>query len=220
VAPEPVSVRRMNRAIPLLGCLSALVLAAPAHAASKSCTRDGAKLLAASGSVRVVSMKETLQPSDTRRDRVLGCWTSTGRRFTMFESRDAGLDEIRHDAFTIVDGRYAGVLTRIEGGVSEDQRAAVYDVKTRKRLHRSTACDSVDTGDFGGVTDAAFLPRGGLAYACGRLRIADGHGDRELEPAGTDVRQLAVGDNSHDFRARLYWTVVSGGAETLKSLDL
>jgi hypothetical protein len=219
-APNPVSVRRMNRAIALLTCLSALVLATPAHAASKSCTRGGAKLLAASGSVRVVSVKERLQRSDTRRDRVLGCWTSTGRRFTMFVSRDAGLDEIQHDAFTIVDGRYAGVLTRIEGGVSEDQRAAVYDVKTRKRLHASTACESFDTGDFGGVTDVAFLPRGGLAYACGRLRIADGHGERELEPAGTDVRSLAVATNSHDFRARLYWTVVSGGTETLKSLDL
>jgi hypothetical protein len=206
----------MNRAIPLLTCLSALVLAAPAHAASKNCTRDGAKQLAASGSVRVVSMKEKLQRSDTRRDRVLGCWTSTGRRFTMFESRDAGLDEIQHDAFTIVDNRYAGVLTRIEGGVSEDQRAAVYDVKTRKRLHRSTACDSVEDG----VADVAFLPRGGLAYACGRLRVADSHGDRELEPAGTDVRSLAVATNSHDFSARLYWTVVSGGTETLKSLDL
>jgi hypothetical protein len=210
----------MNRAIPLLTCLSALVLAAPAHAAGKSCTRDGAKLLAASGSVRVVSVKERLQRSDTRRDRVLGCWTSTGRRFTMFESRDAGLDELQHDAFTIVDGRYAGVLTRIESGTGDTQRAAVYDVKTRKRLQRSTACESVDTDGFSGVTEVAFLPRGGLAYACGRLHIADAKGDRELEPAGTDVRQLAVAANSHDFRPRLYWTVVSAGTETLKSLDL
>jgi hypothetical protein len=34
------------------------------------------------------------------------------------------------------------------------------------------------------------------------------------------VRHLAVGDNSRNFLPRLYWTVVSGGTETLKSLDL
>jgi hypothetical protein len=208
------------RALPLLTALAVLALAAPAHAATRSCLRDGAKLLAASGSVRVVSVKQKPSGNVTRRDRIYGCWVTTGRRFTMFESRDFGLDEIERDAFTIVDNRYAGALRDFEGGVSEARSAATYDVKSRRPLHDSAACDNVDFGDFSGVEDVAFLPGGGLAYACGRLRIADAKGDRELEPPGTVVRHLAVGDNSFGFRARLYWTVVSGTTETLKSLDL
>jgi hypothetical protein len=138
----------------------------------------------------------------------------------MFESRDFGLDEIEHDSFAVVDGRYAGALMDFEGGVSEARSAATFDVKARKRLHTSAPCDEVDNGDFSGIDDVAFLPRGGLAYSCRRLRIADAHGDRELEPPGTDVRHLAVGGNTFGFNARLYWTVVSGATETLKSLDL
>jgi hypothetical protein len=34
------------------------------------------------------------------------------------------------------------------------------------------------------------------------------------------VRHLAVGDSSFSFGPRLYWTVVTGTTETLKSLDL
>jgi hypothetical protein len=210
----------MTRALPLLTALAVLALAAPAHAASHSCLRDGAKLLAASGSVRVVSVKEKPSGNVTRRDRIFGCWVTTGRRFTMFESRDFGLDEIERDTFTIVDKRYAGVLSDFEGGASEARSAATYDVKARKALHDTAPCDEVDSGDFSGVDDVAFLLRGGLAYSCNRLRIADAHGDRELEPPGTDVRQLAVGADSFSFRARLYWTVVSGATETPKSLDL
>ena len=30
--------------------------------------------------------------SETRRDRIYGCWTTTGRRFTLFLQRDFGLD--------------------------------------------------------------------------------------------------------------------------------
>ena len=71
-----------------------------------------------------------------------------------------------------------------------------------------------------GVEDAAFLPRGGLAYACGRLRIADSKGDRELEPPGTDVRNLAVSFNTRGFNSRLYWVVVTGNVTQEKSLDL
>jgi hypothetical protein len=210
----------MTRAIPLLTCLAALVLAAPAHAATKSCTREGGKLLAASGTVRVVSVKEKPRNSETRRDRVYGCSSTNGRRFTMFESRDFGLDLIQRDAFTIVDGRYAGVISDFEGGVSESRTAAVYDIKARKRVHASTVCNAVDTGDFSGVEDAVFFHGGGMAYACGRLRIADGKGDRELEPAGTTVMHLAVAGNTQGFGDRLYWSVGNPGAETLKSLDV
>lgn len=210
----------MNRVIGLLTCLAALLAAAPAHAAAKSCMRDGATLLAASGPVRVVSVKERPRNSETRRDRVYGCRSTDGRRFTMFESRDFGLDLIQRDGFTIVSGRYVGVISLFEGGVSESRSAAVYDTRTRRRIHASTACDSVDSGDFSGVEDAVFFDGGGIAYACGRLRIADGKGDRELEPAGTLVRHLAVALNTQGFIPRLYWTVANPGAETLKSLDL
>lgn len=54
-----------------------------------------------------------------------------------------------------------------------------------------------------------FFKNGGIAYACGQLRVADGKGDRQLEPSG--VTQLAV-----SVGARLYWTVNG----TVKSLDL
>jgi hypothetical protein len=211
-----VRVGDMNRAIALLTCLAALLLAAPAHAAPKSCTRDGATLLAGSGHVRVVSVKEKPRNSETRRSRIYGCSTTDGRRFTMFLSRDFGLDLIQRDDYTIVDGRYVGVLSDFEGGVSESRTAAVYDVKTRSRIHASTACDSVDFGDFSGVRDAVFFDGGGMAYACGRLRIADGKGDRELEPPGTDVLHLAVSENAFGFGPRLYWTA-NGVA---KSLDV
>ena len=122
-----------------------------------------------------------------------------GRRFELFYSRSFGDDLIEHDDFTIVEDRYIGALRHFEGGVSESRTAATYDTFTRTKLRNSDPCDSVDTGDFSGVEDAAFLPRGGLAYACGRLRISDRLGDRQLEPPGTDVRQLAVSMNTRGF---------------------
>jgi len=86
--------------LPLLALLTLMVVAAPATAAATpSCTRGGAKLLAADGKVRVVSVKEKPQHSETRRERVYGCWTTTGRRFTLFLARDFGLDLIERDHF-------------------------------------------------------------------------------------------------------------------------
>src|SRR5690606_38835809 len=82
-AGAAVSVRRMHRFLPTItGAAALLATAARADAAAKSCTRNGAKLLAADGRVRVVSVKEKPQNSETRRDRIYGCWTATGRRFT------------------------------------------------------------------------------------------------------------------------------------------
>lgn len=199
----------------------ALALLAPATAsAAPSCLRGGGKLLAADGNVRVVSLARKPQNAETRRDLILGCRSTTGRRFVMFASRDFGLDLIERDRFTIVDRRYIGFIRDFEGGASESQSAATFDVVTRKKLHDTEPCDSVDQGDFGGIEDAVFLPRGGIAYACNRLRIADAKGDRELEPPGTDVRNLAVSLHSHNFNARLYWVVVAGGVEQAKTLDL
>jgi hypothetical protein len=194
----------MKRVLLLLPAL--LVFAAPAQAAP-SCTRNGAKLLAASGSVRVVSLKGERGKTETRHDRILGCRTSTGRRFTMFEAVDHGLDEVRVDTFTIVQGRYVGVFTDFQGGTGDSFTAATYDVVKRKRLHTTSACD----GSEDGVDEAVFFKNGGMAYSCGQLRVADGKGDRQLEPEGIDVQQLAVAAGG-----RLYWTANG----VVKSLDL
>ena len=205
----------MRRAIPILITLG--VLAAPGAAqAAPSCQRDGAKLLAAGGSTRVVSVAAKPRNSETRRDRIMGCRTTTGKRFTMFLARDFGEDLIERDHFDIVDDRYIGIIRDFEGGASESRSAETWDARKRTRVHTSAGCNSVDAGDFSGVTDAAFVHAGGLAYACGRLRIADAHGDRQLEPPGTDVGHLAVASNTFGFGERLYWTA----GTTPKFLDL
>jgi hypothetical protein len=200
--------------------VAALALPTAAHAAAPSCSRGGGNVVAASAKVRVISIANKPKNQESRRDHILGCRVATGRRFELFFARDFGLDLIERDTYEIVEERYIGVLRDFEGGVSESRTAATYDTFTRKKLRTSGPCDSVDTGDFSGVEDAAFLPRGGLAYACGRLRISDAKGDRELEPPGTDVRNLAVSFNTRGFNSRLYWVVVAGAITTAKSLDL
>jgi hypothetical protein len=199
---------------------AALALTADAAEAAPNCSRGGGKVVAASAKVRVIAIANRPKNQESRRDHIFGCRVTTGKRFELFFARDFGLDLIERDDYQIVDERYIGVIRDFEGGVSESRTAATYDTFTRKKLRHSGPCDSVDTGDFSGVEDAAFLPRGGLAYACGRLRISDATGDRELEPPGTDVRNLAVSFNTRGFNSRLYWVVVAGGTETAKSLDL
>ena len=200
--------------------LAALALSAAAAQAAPNCSRGGGKVVAASAKVRVIAIANKPKNQESRRDHILGCRVATGRRFELFFARDFGLDLIERDDYEIVEERYVGVIRDFEGGVSESRTAATYDTFTRKKLRNSGPCDSVDTGDFSGVEDAAFLPRGGLAYACGRLRISDSKGDRELEPPGTDVRHLAVSFNTRGFNSRLYWVVVAGNVTTAKSLDL
>jgi hypothetical protein len=200
--------------------LAVLALSASAAEAAPNCSRGGGKVVAASAKVRVIAIPNTPKNQESRRDHILGCRVATGKRFELFFARDFGLDLIERDDYEIVDERYIGVIRDFEGGVSESRTAATYDTFTRKKLRNSGPCDSVDTGDFSGVEDAAFLPRGGLAYACGRLRISDSKGDRELEPPGTDVRNLAVSFNTRGFNSRLYWVVVTGNVAQEKSLDL
>jgi hypothetical protein len=198
----------MIRAITVLTSIAALLaIASPAQAAPKSCQREGATLLAASGSARVVSVKEKAQNSETRRVRLYGCWTSTGRRFTLFLQRDFGLDLIERAHIEIVGGRYIGVIREFEGGVSESRTAATWDASKHVAVRNTKPCDEVSTGDFSGVDDAVFYRGGGLAYSCnGSLRLSDNKGDRELEPQGAKVSQLAVSANSHNFGERLYYT--------------
>ncbi len=85
-------------------------------------------------------------------------------------------------------------------------------------VHNTKPCDDDSSGDFDGVEDAVFFHGGGMAYACSKqAHIADAHGDRLLEPAGTHVTQLAVArDSSQGFGDRLYYLV----SETPKSLAL
>jgi len=199
---------------------AALALSSTASAAAPNCSRGGGKVVAASAKVRVIAIPNKPKNQETRRDHIFGCRVTTGKRFELFFSRDFGLDLIEHDTYEIVQERYIGVIRDFEGGVSESRTAATYDTFTLKKLRNSGPCDSVDTGDFSGVEDAVFLPRGGLAYACGQLRISDSKGDRELEPPGTDVRNLAVSFNTRGFNSRLYWVVVAGATTTAKSLDL
>jgi hypothetical protein len=200
--------------------LAVLALSTSAAEAAPNCSRGGGKVVAASAKVRVIAIPNKPKNQESRRDHILGCRVATGKRFELFFARDFGLDLIERDDYEIVDERYIGVIRDFEGGVSESRTAATYDTFTRKKLRNSGPCDSVDTGDFSGVEDAAFLPRGGLAYACGRLRISDSKGDRELEPPGTDVRNLAVSFNTRGFNSRLYWVVVTGNVAQEKSLDL
>jgi hypothetical protein len=188
----------MLRPIAALGSLIAvLAVAAPAHAAAPSCQREGATLLAASGNARVVSVKEKAQHSETRRVRLYGCWTTTGRRFTLFLQRDFGLDLIERAHIEIVDGRYIVIIREFEGGASESQTAGTWDASKHIALRNSKPCDSVDIGDFSGIEDAVFYKNGGMAYSCnGNLRLTDAKGDRELEPQGAKVNSLAVSSNS------------------------
>lgn len=204
--------------LPVLSVLAAFAVVVPsAQAAAPSCQREGATLLAASGKVRVVSVKEKPQNAESRRDRIYGCWTSTGRRFTLFQARDFGLDLIERDHFEIVDGRYIGAIRDFEGGASESRTAATWDAHKHKAVHDTKPCDAVSAGDFSGVEDAVFFSGGGIAYTCfQQSRIVDGKGDRALEANGVVVTSLAVSANAHSFTERLFYLA----NDTPKSLQL
>jgi hypothetical protein len=210
----------MTRSLAIVAALiAAFAVASPAQAAPKSCQRDGAKLLAAGGSVRVVSVKQRAQNSETRRDRIYGCWTATGRRFTLFVQRDFGLDLIERAQFEIVDARYIGAIRQFEGGVSESLSAATWDAQKHRLVHDSKPCDEVSAGDLYGVQDAVFFHGGGMAYTCwGHIHLADARGDRELEPAGTRVTQLGISRNGHGAAERLYYLIDDSVMKTVGPL--
>jgi hypothetical protein len=195
-----------------------LLLAPAADAKAKSCTRGGAKLEAAAGNARVVSRELKLRRQETRRVALLACWAPTGTRKRMLVEQDVGEDLITRVRIELVDDRYVGLDVEFEGGASESTTAAVWDAKTRKRLHTSKRCDEFDQGDFSGPEDVEFLPKGGLAFSCGALwlfRRGTTKTPQELETAG--VRQ--VGSSQHAFGQSnlLYWTMDDG---TTKSLDI
>ena len=207
-----------RRLLPAVLLAALLVPAAVADAKPPSCTRGGATLEEASGNVRVVRRGlKTNGVNETRRDGLSACWAPTGKRFRVATERDFGDDLRSSSRIEIVDERYVGIVTDFVGGVSESRSAAVWDAKTRRRLHASKACD-VDQGDFSGVDDVAFLPRGGMAMSCRKLllfRTGATKTPEQLEAGG--VRSLAVTRHSHFFIARLYWTLEDGA---VKFLDL
>ena len=201
------------------------VVGTPADAAKKtpSCTRGEARVVMADGGVRIVRMTVKKQSAnETRRQHLLACWTKTGRRVTIAQEVDHGLDNIARTRVEIVDGRYVGVREHNEGGVSEAISARIYDARTRKLLHTSEACD-FPRGDMSGVDDVAFLEGGGMAIACDRLYLfrKAGSAMETLEPAGTRVVGVSVTRHTHGFGPRLFWVILSGEAgetQTAKSL--
>ena len=156
------------------------------------------------------------QNSETRRARIYGCWTPTGRRFTLFVQRDFGLDLIERAKFDIVEGRWIGAIRQFEGGVTESLKAGTWDAQNHRLVHDSKPCDEVSAGDLYGVQDAVFFGGGGMAYTCwGHVHLADARGDRELEPAGTRVTQLGISRNGHGVASRLYYTVGDAVVKTV-----
>jgi hypothetical protein len=198
--------------LPTLLLIAVAALPATADAKAPSCLRGHAKLEQASGSVRIVRVKAHRQSNQTRHENLLACWVKTGKRITLAQEIDLGDDNRASTAVEIVDGRYAGVLAVNEGGVSISAAGRVYDVRTRRLLHDTSACDKLDRGDYTGPDDVAFLEGGGLAFTCNQLivyRKAKSPAE-QLEPLGTDVHQLAVSHYSEGFGQRLFWTVGSG----------
>ena len=151
----------MIRFLPAVGSLIAAARRRRSRAGRgpQSCQREGAKLLAASGNARVVSVKEKAQNSETRRDRIYGCWTTTGRRFTLFLQRDFGLDLIERAHIEIVDGRYIGVIREFEGGVSESRTAGTWDASKHVAVRNSKPCDEVSSGGLQRGRGRRLLPR-------------------------------------------------------------
>ena len=216
--------RRLTTAV-ALAVVSALVAVPAASAKRKppSCYRGGATLVAADGKTRIVRVKHKPGKQRTRDDALLACWTSTGKRGEILREQDFGDDFRESTQFQIVDGRWIGAFEDHEGGVTESTSALVYDAYNRKTLHTSAACD-VERGDLTGIDDVAFLPNGGMAFACNRLLMFKDRSSttpQELEPPGTFVLSLAVSLIHHGFGPRLYWTIEgANNQQTTKSLPL
>jgi len=186
----------MKRPVCLLTAIVGLaVFASSADAAVPSCTKGGAKLIAMSGKTSVVSIPNR----KTEGEDAYGCWIPTGKRFKLF----TGLELDETTEWSIVGGRYIGVLRSFMGGVASGGSAAKsWDARKRSVVHDARACDGIvenpdedESGTAGGPWHAVFFNGGGIAYTCANnliSRIADAKGDRLLEPNGTLVTALAV----------------------------
>ena len=185
----------MNRPVALLAALVGLAVIAPsADAAAPKCTRGGAKVLATSGKTSVVSVT-----SRSEAEVAYGCWTPTGKRFKLFGNLE--IDEATQ--WSIVDGRYIGVLRTFMGGVGGGGSAAKsWDARKRVAVHDARSCDGVvenpdqeESGTAGGPSNVMFFHGGGIAYTCVQNMISyivDAKGERNLEPNGTVVTSFAL----------------------------
>jgi hypothetical protein len=200
--------------------------AEPAAAKPPSCLRGKADLVAVSGPVIVVRTPhrpfDKTSPKDTD---LWSCWKPTGKRGLITRLYAGGQGTYSGPPHvTIVDERYVGTTDEFGGGDALWVEAYVTDARTGKRRHTTEhACDA----EAGGVHDAVFLPRGGLAFAC----IAFPHDDKLHlfrtaatraasvidQTASGSIGQLAVA------KKRLYWTVDEdrhGSSYTVKSMQL
>ena len=197
----------MIRPIAFVTSLVALfAIASPAQAAPKSCQREGATLLAASGKSACRQRQgEGPELRDPPRAplRLLDHDRPPLHALPAARLRPRP-DRARH--IEIVDGRYIGIIRDFEGGVSESQTAGDLGRSKHVAVRNSKPCDEVSSGDFSGVEDAVFFRNGGLAYSCnGSLRsptaTATASSSRRREGL-----QLAVAANARGFGARLYYT--------------
>ena len=185
----------MQRPLALLAALVGLALVAPsADAAAPKCTRGGAKVLATSGKTSVVNITARSEAEEAH-----GCWIPTGKRFKLFGNLE--IDE--ETEWSIVEGRYIGVLRTFMGGVGGGGSAAKsWDARKRVVVHDARKCDGIvenpdeeESGTAGGPRNAMFFHGGGIAYTCaGNMisYIADAKGERNLEPNGTVVTSFAL----------------------------
>ena len=176
--------------------------------------------MAASGSVRIVRVKLAADAGE-RYEKLLGCRTTNGRRFTLLYEAEVPDALYMSTEFTIVGGRYIGVRSRFNGVNIDGTSAMVWDSRKRRLLHSSDNTCEPDAGPVMsvGVHEAVFLPRGALAYRCeSGLYLADANGLRQLEPREANARYLGV--SAARYHTRLYWIVDTPYGEQHRSLVL
>jgi hypothetical protein len=197
----------------VLAVASALVAVVATGASAKrnrpSCYRGGAILVQAESTTRIVHFKH--KPGRRGDDALLACWEPTGRRHKIVPEVFVGTQ------LEVVEGRWVGGLVtrdtaKANGGATLSTTAFVYDAELQKTVHRSTACNDsphrVGGDAFVGVDSVAFLPYGGMAFACDRLllfRDRTAYAPEELEPPGTPI--LSVAFSRYHRVARLFWTI-------------
>ena len=210
---------RHPRPLAAIGCLAVTVALTlgptSADARGPKCTR-GATLVAASGSVRVVRVKLKADPGE-RYEKLLGCRTTNGRRFTLDYEVEIPDELYTQTSFTVIEGRYIGAISRFSGAVRDGASATVWDTRTRRQIHTSRSTCRPSSSSYG-IFEAVFLPRGAMAYRCDEagLFLADAEGTHLLESADVNPADLAASGG------RLYWTVSGYNNEPiqLRSRDL
>ena len=190
------------------------LLPASADARGRKCTRGGAKLVAASGTVRIVRVKLQAEPGQ-RYEKLLGCRTTNGRRFTLLYESEIPDELYTGTSFTVVGDRYIGAISRFSGAVRDGASAMVWDARTRRLIHTSHS-NCRPSSDSYGIFEAVFLPGGAMAYRCDQagLFLADAKGDHRHEPGEANPSDLAASDR------RLFWTVSGHNGEPIQLRSL